>query len=185
MTEVVSWGEDRSLVAGYALTSATMIIRVLLPAWRDGDQQPARWADVAAAFRREPPADGRISWRELVEFPGNGSWSPSAHFAPAAGRFDDRTRAVLVSTIDSITGPVPWQTDRSRSGRLSEIAEQWTRDGFAGRAWTADGQVGIAAPPYADSVVVSGPRELGVRLLAADLEAFPLARGEVSPITTD
>lgn len=185
MTGGVSWGEDPSLVAGYALRSATVIIRVLLPAWRDSDLKPTRWADVAAAFGREPPADGRICWHELVEFPGNGSWSPSAHFAPAAGRFDDHTRAVLVSTIDSVTGPTLWRTDRSSAGPLSEIAEQWTSNGFAGRAWTADGRIGIAAPPYADSVVASGPGELGARLLAADLEAFPLARGEASPITTD
>ena len=185
MTAGVAWGEDLSLVDGYALTGAPMIVRVLLPAWREGDQAPTLWADVAAAFRREPPADGRVSWLELIEFPGDGSWSPSAHFAPPAGRFDVRTRAVLVSTIDSLTGPVAWWTDRSGSGPLAEISRPWTRNGFAGRAWTADGRVGIAAPPYADSVVVSGPRELGARLLAADLEAFPLARGEVNPISTD
>lgn len=185
MTGGVLWGEDPSLVDGYALAGAKIIVRVLLPAWHDGTQEPTRWADVAAVFRREPPADARISWYELVEFPGDGSWSPSAHFAPAAGRFDDRTRAVLVSTVDSVTGPVQWRTNWSGSGRLQDIADRWTRDGFAGRAWTAEGRVGIAAPPYADSVVVSGPRELGARLLASDLEVFPLARGDSSPITTD
>lgn len=184
-TPGVAWGEDLSLVDGYALAGAPMIVRVLLRAWREEDQAPARWAEVAAAYRREPPADGSVSWLELIEFPGDGSWSSSAHFAPPAGRFDARTRAVLVSTIDSVAGPVAWRTDRSGSGRLAEISRQWTRNGFAGRACAADGRVGIAAPPYADSVVVSGPKELGARLLAADLEAFPLARGEVNPISTD
>jgi hypothetical protein len=71
------------------------------------------------------------------------------------------------------------------AGTLVEISAGWTTTGFPGHARSDDGLVGIAAPRYADSVVVSGPDRLGQRLLNSSLEAFPVGRSEPNPITVD
>ncbi|HLZ37176.1 MAG TPA: hypothetical protein VKP64_05325 [Mycobacteriales bacterium] len=60
----------------------------------------------------------------------------------------------------------------------------WCTVGFPGWAWSGDGRVGIAAPPYADSLVVSGPADLVVPLTTSGLEAFPVSRHHLLPPMT-
>ena len=182
------WGDDPRVIGGYALTDAESIVRILLPARRQYDDAPTRWADVAAALHREPPQDGRVSWFALTEFPGTGGFEPSAIFLSPAGRFDEFTRSVLLEAIASVL-PVhaPWTSPSpaAMAGTLAEISAGWTTTGFPGHARSDDGLVGIAAPRYSDSVVVSGPDRLGQRLLNSSLEAFPVGRSEPNRISVD
>lgn len=60
------------------------------------------------------------------------------------------------------------------TGTLTELMTAWSGNRFPGRAWSGDGRVGIAAPPYPDSLVVSGP--LGHRARPAGAPQ-PSARG--------
>lgn len=55
----------------------------------------------------------------------------------------------------------------------------------SGRAWTTDGRAGIAAPSYADSLVISGPGAFADALLAIGLEVFPVDRHRQIPIWAD
>ena len=75
------------------------------------------------------------------------------------------------------TGPTvrPMPDPRARRTSLAAIAATWTVVGFPGRAWRHDGRVGLAAPAYADSLIVSGPVEVTARLVRAGLEAYAVA----------
>lgn len=188
MTTGEGWGVDPQLVGGYALTDADSTVRVLLPARRAYDDAPTRWARVAAVLRREPPQDGRVSWFALTEFPGTGGFEPDEIFLAPGGRFDQTTRSLLLEAMASVlpvdtawTSPSPIRLN----GTLSEISIGWTTTGFPGKARSDDGLVGIAAPRYADSVIVSGPARLANRLLSCGLEAFPVRRSDPHSITVD
>ncbi len=70
------------------------------------------------------------------------------------------------------------------TGTLAELMATWSKDGFPGWAWSSDGRIGIAAPPYADSLVVSGPADLVLPLATSGLEAFPVSRHHPLPPMT-
>jgi hypothetical protein len=66
-------------------------------------------------------------------------------------------------------------------GALAAIARRWAVDGFPGRAWKQDQSVGIAAPRYADSLIVSGPSHIATHLAASGLEAYQVDAGHLLP----
>ncbi|MFV0450662.1 MAG: hypothetical protein ACK5LS_00215 [Propioniciclava sp.] len=100
----------------------------------------------------------------------------------ASGRIEPVTLAHLIAEVMEPTSPAPWrhvqdQPGPPRSdhrGPLAGLAQSWVR-GFSGRAWSLDTPVAIAAPAYADSVVVSGPAELGDRIKHAGLQGAEVA----------
>jgi len=72
-----------------------------------------------------------------------------------------------------------------RSGTFAQVSMYWARRGFTGRAWTKTGPVGVAAPPYADSLILSGSIKLRNVLVASGLEVQPVDRKAHLPITTE
>lgn len=79
-------------------------------------------------------------------------------------------------------GPAAVQT--VMTGTLTELMTEWSGNRFPRRAWSGDGRVGIAAPPYAGSLVVSGPLHLVLPLTTSELEAFPVSRHRPLPTMT-
>lgn len=65
---------------------------------------------------------------------------------------------------------------------LRDLVGRWETEGFSGRAWQVDGLVGLAAPAYSDSLIISGG-ESCVRPLAEELslEAYAVARRHPLP----
>ena len=68
---------------------------------------------------------------------------------------------------------------------LRAVAGVWTTTGFSGRAWSEDARVGVAAPAYADAIIVSGPVEVINRLTNSELEALRVARHMPIPDMAD
>jgi hypothetical protein len=82
----------------------------------------------------------------------------------------------------ALDGGVQWI---SRPSSLRTLTTRWSTAGFSGHAWSQDQRVGIAAPPYADSLIVSGPAEVVTDLIDSELEAFPVARSAHLPDMAD
>lgn len=211
MSAAPEWGTRAGRFDALALTGAERVVRLLLPAPSRERDRTATWSEVAAASGTPVEVDGYSVWTALAELPGAGDAVPAETFDHPAGRVPEPVLRALVAAVESVAGtgvravaehpsgavrgapfvamgaplapsrPLPAQP---REGRLRELADGWAGR-FAGRVWTADGRTGIAAPPYADSLVVSGPREVHEALLRAGLEAHAVARSAPCPITTD
>jgi hypothetical protein len=204
------WGTDRSKFDGYAVADAEVVLRVLLPLERAEDRAAVRWADVAVDLDSPLTVGGYVSWYELSEFPGTGARPTPRIYLPPCGRVPDSTLALLKAALRAALGDTTWlsappveatavasrldshglgetiapsDSPKELRGSLDQISRGWTRHGFPERAWTADQTAGIAAPGYADSLVISGPKTLAGPLLSADLEVFVVDRHHSSPIT--
>lgn len=173
----------------------------------------ATWREVAEAFHRDPTdVDGGTDWHALTEGPGSGEPLPVTSFDHPAGALPPPTLAALVHAVESLAGPesrfvaapppgwstttapltdvaAPLAVSRRAGGDvlvapLADLAGTWLHHGFRGRVWAVDRSVAIAAPPYADSLVLSGARPLADALLRSGLEVFPVARSAPCPITS-
>lgn len=209
MSTSIDWGADPTLIGGYALTDAETVVRLLLPP-RTADGEPTTWQAVAAANEWSEPLDGYVSWHQLTELPGSGTPRDRAVFEHPAGRLSTETLAALAVALRIVQADRTWVQDRLddavatsltradqplavrqdlpatyRSGTFAHVSANWARRGFTGRAWTEIGPVGVAAPPYADSLIISGPLRLRDVLVGSDLEVQPVARQAHLPITTE
>ena len=186
------WGDEHGRLGQYALASAEGLVRLLLPARLHSNDQPTPWRQVAADYRNTEAVDGYTSWFRLTELPGDGRWEPSARYEAPSGRMsEDMLQTLRRILVEQGGDQVIWRSESpiahfpTHEGSLSSISAFWTTSGFPGRAWTSDLRIGLAAPPYADSVVISGPVELQQRLITSGLEAFPVSRQEPDPITAE
>lgn len=162
--------------------------------------------------REATDVDGYADWHALTELSSAGGPPPDRAFEHPAGRVEQECLALLTSVLASLTGagapfvaaqPVGWSTSTAPlvevgsptvAGRrvarevveapLHQIAARWGTHGFPGRAWAVGQQVALAAPPYADSLVLSGGPELRDALLRSDLEVFAVSRSARCPITS-
>lgn len=210
MSSPIEWGADPTLTGGYALTAAETVVRLLLPP-RTADGEPTTWQAVAAAVAWPQPLDGYVSWHHLTELPGSGELADRAIFEHPAGRLSAETVTALAVALQTVQADRSWAQDglddtavavaltpadqplsvaqetpaTHRSGTFAHVSANWARQGFTGRAWTTTGPVGIAAPPYADSLIISGPIKLRDVLLASELEVQPVDRKAHLPITTE
>lgn len=210
MSSPIEWGADPTLIDGYALTAAEAVVRLLLPP-RTADGEPTTWQAVAAANAWSEPLDGYVSWHHLTELPGSGGPSDRALFEHPAGRVPAETLAALAVALQTVQADRSWVQDglddtavavtltpadqplavahhvpaTRRSGTFTHVSANWARQGFTGRAWTETGPVGVAAPPYADSLIISGPMKLRDVLVACQLEVQPVTRKAHLPITTE
>lgn len=169
----------------FALVGAERVVRLLLPAPSRDTGRTATWAEVTAAACSPVEVDGYTSWSALTELPGSGDPVPGETFEHPAGRVPEPVLRALVAAVESGAGegvravaePPPGAPARGApltavgaplaparpvppppvEGRLRDLAVGWTTR-FAGRVWTGDGRTGIAAPPYADSLVVRPAR---------------------------
>ena len=186
------WGHEHGRLGQYALVSAETLVRLLLPARLPGDDQPTTWRQVAADYRATDALDGYTSWFRLTELPADGGWEPPVRYEAPSGRMSEDMLRTLRRILLEVGGHhVTWRSESPiahlarHEGSLGSISAAWTTSGFPGRAWTSDLRIGLAAPPYADSVIISGPAELQHRLITSGLEAFPVSRREPDPITTE
>lgn len=207
-----TWGTDTSTPDGYALRDSDVVLRLLLPAQATGVADRVPWRTVARAFGDVTRVDGYTSWVELTELPGQGGAAPLQSYRPPAGYLDTDTYRLLLEASLRALGDITWtavgasgwstsgaplawppsdlnenvnEFSNTVSGSLAEVSASWTRHGFSGRAWTTDGRAGIAAPSYADSLVISGPGTFADALLASGLEVFPVDRHRQIPIWAD
>lgn len=184
MTAQPVWGSDPALVSGWAIRDAPAVLRLLLPG-RGADDRPVAWSAVARDHGRDEPVDGDTDWSGLQEYPGDGG-APAPAVDHPAGRFSPEILDAMAA-IEQIGG-ARWVSETDPGGEprsFAELSAGWARRGFVGRAWTQDGQVALAAPDWADSVIVSGPRALADALTATGLEVFPVAPSAAFPVTTD
>ncbi|HET9649843.1 MAG TPA: hypothetical protein VFP34_16640 [Microlunatus sp.] len=198
------WGADRALVDGWALADAEVVLRLLLPA-RTVDDEPLDWRRVMAERDGAELAGvtdwGTLDFNDLTTYPGDGR-APQLVVQHPAGRFGSGQLATLAA-IPQI-GAARWFRDEQAAGAspqrfgiaapghvsgdgsgFASLSAGWTRGGFRGRVWTADRQIALAAPGWADSVIVSAPRGVADDLLAGDLEVAVVRRCAPLPITTD
>ena len=167
------WG-DAQRWAGWCVPDAERAWRLFLPLVApDGAARP--WPVAAEDL------DGQMWWPDLAEYPGTGG--PALDLEPAAGMVEPGTLATLVSALTAVTGPdalwrhlqdEPGPPQRDARGPLAALARAWTT-GFAGRAWCLTTVMSVAAPPYADSLVVAGPARLGQELARRGLQVAPVA----------
>ena len=188
-----AWGQERGLLDQYALADAETLVRLLLPARLHMNDRPTPWRQVAADYQYAGDLDGYTSWSRLTQLPGDGGWEPPWYESPS-GRMSADMLWTLRRVLARRAGPdATWRSrfpiaaasTRTSEGSLGAISALWTTSGFPGRAWTADLRIGLAAPPYADSVIVSGPAELRQQLITSGLEAFPVSRRAPDPITAE
>lgn len=186
------WGDEQGRLGQYALVDAEALVRLLLPARLHSDDRPAPWRQVAADYRYTEALDGHTCWSQLTELPGDGRWEPPTRYEAPSGRMSSDMLRTLQRILAAVTRPnVIWRSDSliahssASVGSLNAISESWTTSGFPGRVWTSDLRIGLAAPPYADSVVISGSADLQQALITSGLEAFPVSRREPDPITTE
>ena len=207
-----TWGTGTSTPDGYALRDSEVVLRLLLPAHVTGVPNRVPWRTVARAFGDVVRVDGYTSWVELTELSGQGGTAPPQGYRPPAGYLDTDTYRLLLEanlralrdttwTASRASGwstsgaPLTWppsdlddnvrEFSKTVSGSLVEVSASWIRHGFSGRAWTIDGRAGIAAPSYADSLVISGSTAFADALLASGLEVFPVDRHRQIPIWSD
>lgn len=210
MSTTIAWGQDPTLIGGYALAEAETVVRLLLPP-RTADGQPTTWQTVAAANDWPEPLDGYVSWHRLTELPGSGEPADRATFDHPAGQLSSKTLTALTVALRTIQADKSWIHDgldddavatsltapdqpmaaaqhipaTHQSGTFATLSANWVRRGFTGRAWTQAGPVGIAAPAYADSLIISGPKKLRAILVGSELEVLPVDRKAHLPISTD
>lgn len=145
-----SWAPARRYRPSAGLVSAFVAQR-LVDVMQRNDPAPDLWF---TEWRRPGAGDGRT----LVP--------------PALSMPDSARRAS--SGDESASGHPAVPGNDVPVGALAAIAPQWAVDGFPGRVWRSDGTVGIAAPAYADSLIVSGAEQIAARLASSDLEAYPV-----------
>ena len=167
------WGNP-DLWLGWCLPDAERAWRLFLPLVApDGTPQP--WPVAAGDL------EAQLWWPTLAEYSGIGG--PALDLEPASGLIEADTLAALSAAPDAVAGPdAAWRHLQDElgppysdvRGKLTDLARDWTT-GFAGRAWCLTEAVSVAAPAYADSLVVAGPARLGPELTQLGLQVAPVA----------
>lgn len=98
------------------------------------------------------------------------------------------SRSPLLSALDA--GPRAVISSDAMEGGiieprpLRELAATWPMSGLPLRAWSVESQYSMAAPEYADSLIVSSPIDLTHAFVEVGFEAFPVLREDKCPIET-
>ena len=175
------WGSP-DLWAGWCLPDAEREWRLFLPLVApDGTPQP--WPVAASDL------EAQLWWPSLAEYPGIGGQAPDLE--PASGMVEANTLAALLAALDAVAGPdaawrhlqdEPGPPSSDVRGKLTDLTRAWST-GFAGRAWCLTEAVSVAAPAYADSLVVAGPARLGPELTQRRLQVAPAAPSAGHPMS--
>ena len=165
------------------------LVRVLLPG-RSRDGSLRSWAQIAVDTGFPGEVDGYTDWSELVELrPGIDSTTlPVA----AAGWIDAATGRRLLDALGrKAQRPWSWWTacapreedppDEAFESLSLLLQAHGSR--FSGRAASHD--IAFAAPPYADSLLMTGPAGLLEELSAAGLEVHRVSTVREIPIWID
>ena len=172
----------------YALPGAACVIRVFLPLMHMGGAQERRWSEFLAG--RE--LSGDLTAPTLLEW-GQGSGSFQVPWRPAGGRASHSTISQVSNVLAEVGGVLDqwlhWPLfygDGLRSGvpmtvKLSDFNRAWSSHLFPGRI-EQPGCIRLDAPPYADSIIMSGPHQLVVSAEKAGLEVVRVARSTPLPV---
>lgn len=170
------WGTNSSFIGGWALEGA-LVWRILLPAETAAGR--LSWAQVAKMHNNPGPEDGYITWPEITAWPGSGPPGPADCDQPTYP--DENTARALQNCLDAAVANTPW-TSGSATTSLTNIINNWCLHRDLGR-WRS-GNIGFAAPAFADSALISGPATIGALLADHELEAWPVAPHLVLPPMT-
>lgn len=111
----------------------------------------------------------------LASVAGAGDWRQE----PSALR--DVAPTALVDVGRTIPPPptrvTEWKMSRGPAP-LRELAAAWPRHGLPLRLWSEGARVGMAGPEYADSLIISGPVNFDLAIIAAGFEVFPVQRND-------
>ncbi|WP_431247770.1 hypothetical protein [Leifsonia xyli] len=170
---MIPWGADKNRVAGYLLDRRTSGLRVFLPG-TDETGRLWRWSSLTDA-----EITGSVLWRDVVH-----AESPRglpAGLTPAAATIDVSTASAFVDVLGSLgaslTAEVVRWSGYGDAGGLSRgtpegeyvlstegLSELFTRsDRLPAFVWFPELGTSIGAPLYADSLFLSGPREVLTR----------------------
>ena len=165
------------------------LVRILLPG-RSRDGSLRSWAQIAIDSGFPGEVDGYSDWSELVELrPGI---DPTTLPVAAAGWIDAATSTRLLNALGPrAQRPWSWWTvcapreedppDEAFESLSLLLQAHGSR--FSGRAASHD--VAFAAPPYADSLLMTGPAGLAQELSAVGLEVHRVSTLRNIPIWTD
>ena len=117
--------------------------------------------------------------------PGPWSWQPDPVTAGSRVALGPPALSPVAPAVDAVATVGAGVHPAVVPAPLEDLAASWSTAGFSGHAWSSDLRVGVAAPPYADSLVVSGPVEVTTRLLGSGLEAHRVARHAPLPDVQD
>jgi hypothetical protein len=118
----LSWGDDGSRFAGYALADADVVLRLLLPLRRAEDAAWVRWAQAAADLGSQQGIDAYTNLYQLLETAGWGP-PPNQIYLPPAGRIPNQTLAAMKAALRAALGEVPWRSDPSLASRAVAIGQ--------------------------------------------------------------
>lgn len=167
------WGDDHSLIGGWALRGA-LAWRILLPA--ESATGRISWQEMAELHDNPSPSDGYVTWGEITAWKGTGPSGPADCTQPSFP--DDDVARTFQECLTGVVGHQLW-TSETGLAPLEKIMLRWQRHRNLGR-WSCS-RIGLAAPAFADSAIISGPDSLGAVLLQHGLEAWPIASSLALP----
>lgn len=167
------WGDDRSLIGGWVLRGA-YAWRVLLPAETSAGR--ISWREIAALHDNPGPSDGYVTWGEITAWPGSGPPGPADCQQPCFP--DDEIASRLRECLTRVVGSQPWLSEAGTAS-MAQVVLSWQQHRDLGR-WSSSGY-GLAAPAFADSVMISGPKSFGAVLLQGGFEAWSIAPSRPLP----
>lgn len=176
-----------------ALPRAPVITRVLLPLEDASDPEVTiSWAALGGAANA--PLEAGISWDEYLGW-GRGDGSFDSRWRPSQGRAPRRVIDAVMSMLERTTGrasgwtfePFPEVGPPVRplpSGpnvTLTAFASRWL-DGPLPGSLRLDDKALLTAQPYADSLIISGPKTLISCGREHNLEIFQVASSRPLPV---
>lgn len=165
MNEV--WGSDPSLFSGWAL-AGSFAWRLPLPV--EIGERYISWQETAMLHDNLVPLNGYLAWDEITAWRGSGPPGPAGCHQPIYP--DEAWAASLESCLIRLVGEQPWVSG-SRSAPLATVISDWHEHRDLGR-WSCL-SVGLAAPAYADSAILSGAPSVGTVLIDHGFEVWPVA----------
>lgn len=170
------WGLDASLFSGWALVE-NFVWRLPLPV--QVDERYISWREAAMLHDNPLPTNGYVAWDEITAWKGSGPPGPLGYYQPIYP--NEAWASSLENCLIHLVGTQPW-VSANRAVPLADVVSDWRRQRDLGR-WSCRG-VGLAAPAYADSAIVSGPQTVGTVLKDHGFEAWPVAPSRQRPPMT-
>lgn len=178
----------RTTYGDYAFAGAACIARIFLPLVHVSGDGDCRWSDFSPGCE----LSGDLNWESLLDW-GRGDGPFDVPWRPAGGRARRLTIARLTGVLQGVAGtaqgwhfrPFPelvacGDDDAPRVVCLADFAQAWEEQPLPGRL-DLPGRVSLDAPPYADSIVLSGPTTMIPLAQDAGLDVVRVAASRPLP----